>query len=622
MKTISRCGAIVLICCLLMALLPLRASAGTYDIFTYEIKDNQVTITGCAKNTTGKVVIPDTIEGCPVTAIGEKAFYQQGKITEIILPDTVNTIGKSAFALCEKLTTVNLPSGLTVINSGVFATCPKLTSLHIPSTVTNIDTYAFNVCDNLSSLTVESGNPVYYSTGNCVIRTADKAVVVASHHSTIPADGSVTTIATNAFKGQSGITDYVVPHGITTVENGAFDGCIYLRSFHISDTVTSISSGFASNSLHLSSLTVDENNPVYHSSGNCIIHTKTKTLIRGCKDSTLPADGSITAIGKYAFSYVRQMTTIALPTGITSIGRYAFANSSLSSIQLPDTLVSVEDSAFNGTSLSEITFPTSVNRIDQYCLTACKNLQKVTILNPNAQIGKHEKTFYGDVTIYGYTGSTAEAYATEYGKTFVALDPHTCSFDQKVSSEKYLSAPASCTAPAKYFYSCTCGEKGTKTFTHGEALPHTYDNACDESCNVCNAARTAPHSYTDEWKNDDLVHWHECTCGAKNNEAAHTWDDGAATDAETVIYRCNICNAQRVERIETPPEVTEPTVPSDPEPITPTQTEPTITSPAPTEPSTPEQDGPSVLWVLPLILVVLALLILIIFLLKRKKEED
>jgi hypothetical protein len=604
-----------------MALLPFPANAAVYDVFTYEIKDNQVTITGCDQTAKGKVVVPDTIEGCPVTAIGENAFSGRRYITSITLPQTVNAIGRLAFYQCEGMTDINLPSGLTTIEYGTFSLCTSLTTLHIPATVTKINPEGFS-CRKLSSLTVEEGNPVYYSTGNCVIKAATKEVVVATVHSTIPSDGSVTTIATNAFKGQSGITDYVVPHGITTVENGAFDGCIYLRSFHISDTVTSISSGFASNSLHLSSLTVDENNPVYHSSGNCIIHTKTKTLIRGCKDSTLPADGSITAIGKYAFSYVRQMTTIALPTGITSIGRYAFANSGLSSIQLPDTLVSVEDSAFNGTSLSEITFPTSVNRIDQYCLTACKNLQKVTILNPNAQIGKHEKTFYGDVTIYGYTGSTAEAYAKEYGKTFVALDPHTCSFDQKVSSEKYLSAPASCTAPAKYFYSCTCGEKGTKTFTHGEALPHTYDNACDESCNVCNAARTAPHSYTDEWKNDDLVHWHECTCGAKNNEAAHDWDDGAATDAETVIYRCNICNAQRVEGIETPPEVTEPTVPSDPEPITPTQTEPTITSQAPTEPSTPEQDGPSVLWVLPLILVVLALLILIIFLLKRKKEDD
>ena len=164
------------------------------------------------------------------------------------------------------------------------------------------------------------------------------------------------------------------------------------------------------------------------------------------------------------------------------------------------------------------------------------------------------------------------------------------------------------------------GEKGTKTFTHGEALPHTYDGNCDTSCNVCNAVRTAPHSYTEEWKNDELVHWHECNCGAKTSEAAHAWDDGATTDAGTVIFKCTTCGAQRVERIVTPPEVTEPTVPSISEPTTPVQTEPSVINPAPVEPATPEQNAPSLIWILLVLLFILVLLILIVFLLKRKKQ--
>lgn len=46
-------------------------------------------------------------------------------------------------------------------------------------------------------------------------------------------------------------------------------------------------------------------------------------------------------------------------------------------------------------------------------------------------------------------------------------------FDGEVAEEKYLAKEATCTEPAEYYYSCSvCGEKGTETFTVGEALGH------------------------------------------------------------------------------------------------------------------------------------------------------
>lgn len=648
MKVFSRCGAIFLICCLMAALLPLPANAGTYDVLTYEITDGEVTITDCAKDATGKVVVPDTIEGHPVTAIGWEAFDGQDQITEIVLPDSIKSIDSYAFRGCTELTAINLPSGLAVLKP-CFWNCTKLTSLRIPASVEKIRDDVFWNCKNLSNVIVDEGNPYFYSVDNCIIRTADKAVVFANAHSNIPSDGSVTTIATKAFSGVFELTDVVIPYGITTVEQSAFSLCRNIVSIHLPETVTSFSP-VASECDKLSSLTVDSKNPVYHSSGNCIIQTNTKTLVQGCKDSKIPTDGSVTAIGERAFDDMN-LTSIAIPVGVTTIGKYAFLSCTrLTSISLPDTLKTVEDEAFkycsaltsitlpdglktvgryafDGAALSEIIFPGSVSDIKVGCLSNCKKLQSVTVLNPNAKIGLGASTFYGDVTIYGYTGSTAEAYAKQYSKTFVALDAHTCAYDQKITTSKYQSTPASCTAPAKYFYSCTCGEKGTKTFTHGNALPHTYDGDCDESCNVCGAIRTIRHAFTDEWKIDELVHWHECACGAKKGEAPHGWDNGATTDAETMIFVCTTCGAQRTENIAPVPDVTKPTVPSEPAPTepaptVPAQTDPVGTEPVPTEPSAPEQEGPSPLWLIPVFLIVILLLILVIFLLKRKKEKE
>lgn len=49
------------------------------------------------------VVVPDTYQGVPVTAIGPRAFYGNEHIQRVILPDGICAIGASAFAHCVNL---------------------------------------------------------------------------------------------------------------------------------------------------------------------------------------------------------------------------------------------------------------------------------------------------------------------------------------------------------------------------------------------------------------------------------------------------------------------------------------------------------------------------------------
>ena len=53
--------------------------------------------------------------------------------------------------------------------------------------------------------------------------------------------------------------------------------------------------------------------------------------------------------------------------------------------------------------------------------------------------------------------------------------PHTHTFDQKIATSAYLKSAASCTEAAVYYYSCTCGEKGSSTFAYGSTSEHVYD---------------------------------------------------------------------------------------------------------------------------------------------------
>ena len=327
---------------------------GTYYVSDY---------TGTAKD----VYIPVTYKGLPVTNIGYMAFYNCSSLTSITIPDSVTSIGEWTFYLCSSLTSVTfgddsnltsimrgvfcycssltsikIPDGVTSIGEHAFSYCSSLTSITIPNSVTSIGRSAFSGCSGLMSITVASSNPVYHSAGNCLIETESKTLILGCKNSIIPTDGSVTSIGEWAFHGCSGLTSITIPDSVTSIGEGVFYGC---------------------NSLIR--ITVASGNPVYHSAGNCIIETNSKTLVAGCKNSVIPTDGSVTSIGEWAFYNCSSLTSITIPDSVTSIGGAAFWNcSNLTSITIPDSVTSIGSSAFyNCSSLTSITIPDSVTSI-------------------------------------------------------------------------------------------------------------------------------------------------------------------------------------------------------------------------------------------------------------------
>jgi len=125
--------------------------------FTYSIENEKVTITGYT-GTGGAVVIPGTIEGKPVTQIGNAAFKEKTSITAIALPDSVLSIGYEAFYRCEYLATVSLGSGVTTIGDWAFGHCYRLKSISIPNSVTSLGNGSLSDCIELESVIL--GNQV------------------------------------------------------------------------------------------------------------------------------------------------------------------------------------------------------------------------------------------------------------------------------------------------------------------------------------------------------------------------------------------------------------------------------------------------------------------------------
>jgi hypothetical protein len=102
----------------------------------------------------GSVTIPSTIDGLPVTSIGNDAFKSCHGLTSVVIPSTVTSIGDSAYFGCDELASTELPSSLISIGDAAFAYA-HLSSIVIPSSVTSIGENSFAYCTNLASVHVK-----------------------------------------------------------------------------------------------------------------------------------------------------------------------------------------------------------------------------------------------------------------------------------------------------------------------------------------------------------------------------------------------------------------------------------------------------------------------------------
>ena len=87
-------------------------------------------------------------------------------------------------------------------------------------------------------------------------------------------------------------------------------------------------------------------------------------------------------LGRWVFSYCRELQSVRLPQNIVSIPEYTFyyCTSLLNNIPLPFYVELIEDKAFSGcSSLQSLDLPARTTRIGDRACWACTSLVKVTI---------------------------------------------------------------------------------------------------------------------------------------------------------------------------------------------------------------------------------------------------
>ena len=332
----------------------------------------------------------------------------------IIVEEGVTKIGDSAFWGCSLIKEIKIPNSVTSIGRSAFSGCSSLKSIFIPKSIISITGNIFSECSGLDSIVVETGNPIYHSSGNCLIETDSKVLLCGSNTSVIPDDGSVTSIYYGAFSERINLESIIVPDSITDLGEGStFSNCSNLKKITLSKNITeigdytfanceklveitipdsvtnigygvfdgcrslakiSIGSGLQRINLSgtvfqgcesISCIEVSDRNEHFYALNNCLIFADEKALLAVSSEGIIPEDENVTKIGKYAFSGLK-----------------------LNSIKIPDNITEIDEAAFSDCSeLISIEIPDSVTKIGEYAFSECESLEKVTIPNSVKEIG-------------------------------------------------------------------------------------------------------------------------------------------------------------------------------------------------------------------------------------------
>lgn len=348
--------------------------------------------------TSESVIIPtEPSEGLEFRSNGDGtcALIGIGTCTDtyVVIPDTspagdsVTTIGDRAFAECDALTDIVIPEGVESIGYGLVDGCDNLQSISLPSTLMSIgnrSTMNLGAAPSLERITVDPGNSIYQSIDNCLIERSTGTMIAGCKTSVIP--NTVTNLGSFTFAGCAGLTSIAIPNSVTSIGDFAFAGCTSLTSITIPDSVTYIGAAVFEECSDLDSINVDSGNKVYHSINNCIIESKSGELVFGGNHCTIP-DG-VTSIGSWAFSGA-DITNIEIPEGVRSIGNGAFFNcGELKSVALPNSLKVIGVQAFSEcASLTDLTIPDSVTFIGDDAFGNCSGLTNICIPSSIEDIG-------------------------------------------------------------------------------------------------------------------------------------------------------------------------------------------------------------------------------------------
>ena len=295
----------------------------------------------------------------------------------------VEVVGKKYSLVTE----VTIPEGVESINSYIFANCKSITSVSIPDSIKRIGAYAFYGCSSLEFNNYKGGNYL----GNQKNPYVAFVGVDSTEITSIEINSKTKIICDRTFSSCSNLEEVILPSTLVSIEEYAFYNCKKLSNINISSTLKHIGAYAFYNCDLLTSIILPTG-----------FETIGDSAFQSCdKLSVVVISDTVKSIGNFAFNYCSELVTINFGNSLETIGDEAFANcSKLENFTLPSTLKEISRAAFSScSSLTEVMIPSSVTKMGAQVFEYCS---KLTI---KCQASSRPSGWDSNWNQYGYNSS-------------------------------------------------------------------------------------------------------------------------------------------------------------------------------------------------------------------------
>jgi len=308
-------------------------TSGDYE---YSVSGGIATITKY-NGAGGNVVIPNSLDGYSVRAIGDRAFFGCSGLTSINMGSAVTSIGQAAFYRTGLLS-ITIPEGITHIGDFAFNECPKLTSIQYNAI--NLEE-EYNVYNRLFDSAGKEGEGVAVIIGDTVQSIPTGLFDCSSYPPNIKSvliGRNVKTIGKNAFYNCNQLTNISIPESVASIGANAFYNCIRLTNIQYNAVNATGGSFFNGAGTSGEGVTVVIGDSVASIPAEFLYRAKIKQFTYG---------RNVNSIGNSAFYQSTGLTEITIPDSVTNIGSSAFGSLNVTSITIGKGAVTVGRDAFS-----------------------------------------------------------------------------------------------------------------------------------------------------------------------------------------------------------------------------------------------------------------------------------
>ena len=305
-----------------------------------------------------------------VTAVGELALILIENLRSVVLPEGIVSIGNYSMCNNNSLSEIVLPSTVRTLGEGCFSSNPLIGAIDLPSNIVYIGPGAFNACSTLSDIVLPEGLDII---SHDLFRSCRLLRSI-----NIP--DNVKEIQAFAF-AYTAIDTIIIPEGVLYLDNRSFSN-MRLREVNIPSSVKYIWPCVFENCTNLRNITVSSGNNRYISCDGVLYNITKDTLCAypiGKPDTIFQIPSGVRYIYAYSFSYSRNLHRVKFPDGLKSTGGGCFFESSITDAVFPDNMDTIQQRAFMRChNLKEVTFGANLKYIDEWILSDCNNLERIT----------------------------------------------------------------------------------------------------------------------------------------------------------------------------------------------------------------------------------------------------